>query len=229
MFRTRPEFEGMPQGLESQSHFTTEELKRLYIRFKEMRDEATNLITAKVFCEIHEIALCPVAAAYVVASQAERSSLEMSIPADAATPARKSEAIPDSLFRTAIDQAPNDNDATPGLTHGNIRGLNYEEFVAALSPLSPLASTNEKFHYLLQAMGVASQGTVITREQYRRFLMSTVGSNMSPPAIEGLIDSVFKPNGVREEGRPKPEEITLSNLTMRFSLLDFASQLTVNF
>jgi hypothetical protein len=265
MFRTRPGLEGMPQGLENKSHFSAEEVQRLFIRFKELRDEATGLVPAEAFCEMHELALCPIAAAFIVTTmhtepQTEQSNEDGGTAAaePAASPTPPVQSDSENFLKTGLNQA--GQDGAPGddasaaksmpnqpvlletsregeggetsfakASPGVLRGLDFEAFVAALSPLSPLASTNEKLRYVLQAIGVSDDSTSLTRNQYRNFVMATVGSNLSSSAVEKMMDGVFASDASRRQELPSLDSISLADFAMKLKALDYAAGLTVNF
>ena len=105
MFKTRRELEDFPTGLESRSHFSTEELQRLWIRFKALRNQETGLIEAHVFCEMPEVALCPIAAAYIFSTQSLPVSPSSDLVDDQTIEPVQNQLNSETFLRTKVEES----------------------------------------------------------------------------------------------------------------------------
>ena len=246
MFKTRKDLEDFPTGLESRCHFSTEELQRLWIRFKALRNQETGLVESHVFCEMPEVALCPIAAAYIFSTQSLPVSPSSDFVDDQALEPVQSQIDSETFLRTKVEESAEDYDDQAAKLHANeiqsagdvnneqrsVQGLDFETFISALSPLSPHAKSNEKLHYLLQSMGISDDSTSVSRRQYQHFMISILGSHISPTAIDAMADSVFgsyEENLAGSSGMETRNEIDLRTFAIKVGQLDYASHLTINF
>ena len=76
---------------------------------------------------------------------------------------------------------------------------------------------------------VSDDSTSLTRNQYRNFVMATVGSNLSSSAVEKMMDGVFASDASRRQELPSLDSISLADFAMKLKALDYAAGLTVNF